>query len=260
MRQAEYLTCLGLLNYPDKPGPEGTVLKPEAAAAMPAVSADGRTYTFTIRPGFAFPPPSNEPVTAETFRSSIERALSPALIDWAPGPQFLDDIVGAQAYRQGKASNVTGLSADGDHLTIRLVAPSTDFLERLSLPFYCAVPAGTPPALLGIDASPPVAGAGPYYLAQKIRLRLVVLKKNPNYHGDRPQPFDAIAIKLRSSQSDLLAAVQSGQVDGAMLDPSSRWSGPAASWTLPGDRAAMPPPPATSAGSGPHGSPSPTSP
>ena len=226
VRQAEYLTCLGLLNYPDEPGPEGTVLKPEAAAAMPAVSADGRTYTFTIRPGFAFSPPSNEPVTAETFRSSIERALSPALIDWAPGPQFLDDIVGAQAYRQGKASKVTGLSADGDHLTIRLVAPSTDFLERLSLPFYCAVPAGTPPALLGIDASPPVAGAGPYYLAQKIRLRLVVLKKNPNYHGDRPQPFDAIAIKVRSSQSDLLAAVKSGQVDGAMLDPFEPLVGP----------------------------------
>ena len=112
---------------------------------MPTVSADGRTYTFTVRQGFAFPPPSNEPVTAETFRSSIERALSQALIDWAPGPQFLDDIVGAQAFREGKASTVAGLSADGDRLTIRLVAPSTG-LPRTALPavLLCRSPPARP--------------------------------------------------------------------------------------------------------------------
>ena len=98
------------------------------------------------------------------------------------------------------------------------MAPSPDFLERLSLPFYCPVPGGTPAARLGLDPDPPVAAAGPYYIAKHIRVRLVVLKKNPNYHGDRPQPFDAIAIHLRSSVSDLLSAVKSGQVDGAMLD------------------------------------------
>ncbi|MEO8229545.1 MAG: ABC transporter substrate-binding protein [Chloroflexota bacterium] len=218
VRQIGYITCLGLLHYADQPGPEGWTLQPEAAASMPTVSSDGRTYTFTIRPGLVFSPPSNQPVTAETFRSSIERAMSPTLIDWAPGRQFLDDIVGAQAYREGTASIVEGLSADGDRLTITLVAPSPDFLERLSLPFYCPVPGGTPAARLGLDPDPPVAAAGPYYIAKHIRVRLVVLKKNPNYHGDRPQPFDAIAIHLRSSVSDLLSAVKSGQVDGAMLD------------------------------------------
>jgi ABC-type transport system substrate-binding protein/class 3 adenylate cyclase len=218
-RQAEYLTCLGLLAYPDKPAPDGFALRPDAAVAMPIVSADGRTYTFTIRPGLAFSPPSNAPITAETFRSTIERALSPKLVDWAPGPQFLSDIVGAEAYRQGKVSSIQGLSVAGDELRITLVARSEDFLERLALPFYCAVPDGTPAAPQGLDPSPPVAGGGPYYYADKIRLRLVVLKKNPNYHGDRPQPFDAIAIKLRSSPSDLLAAVKNHTVDAAMLLP-----------------------------------------
>ena len=51
---------------------------------MPEVSPDGRTYTFTIRPGYRFSPPSNEPVTAETFRYSIERALSPEARGPAP--------------------------------------------------------------------------------------------------------------------------------------------------------------------------------
>ncbi|CAN5134339.1 hypothetical protein BH23ACT9_BH23ACT9_17380 [soil metagenome] len=40
--------------------------RPEVAVALPTVSADGRTYTFTMQPGFAFSPPADEAVTAET--------------------------------------------------------------------------------------------------------------------------------------------------------------------------------------------------
>src|SRR5439155_13987852 len=59
----EYATCAKLLNYPDRAAPAGSRLEPEIAAASPARSADGTTYTFTIRKGFRFSPPSNEPVT-----------------------------------------------------------------------------------------------------------------------------------------------------------------------------------------------------
>src|SRR6186997_1305198 len=46
----ENATCVKLVNYPDKPGLAGTVLTPEAARSLPRVSADGKTYAFTIRP------------------------------------------------------------------------------------------------------------------------------------------------------------------------------------------------------------------
>jgi ABC-type transport system substrate-binding protein len=52
---------------------------------MPALSGDRRTYTFTVRKGFRFAPPSNAAVDAQTFRYSIERALSPQLGPLAPG-------------------------------------------------------------------------------------------------------------------------------------------------------------------------------
>ena len=71
--QLAYVTCAKLLNHPDAPAPAGTRLVPEVAAALPARSADGRTFTFTIRKGFAFSPPLHEPVTAQTFVHSIER-------------------------------------------------------------------------------------------------------------------------------------------------------------------------------------------
>src|SRR5439155_3315884 len=71
-----YATCAKLLNYPDKAGPQGSQLVPEVARSLPSVSADGRTYTFTIRRGFRFSPPLRDDVTAATFKYAIERSLS----------------------------------------------------------------------------------------------------------------------------------------------------------------------------------------
>jgi ABC-type transport system substrate-binding protein/class 3 adenylate cyclase len=227
VQQALYLTCVGLLAYPDKPAPEGWLLAPEVAAAMPTISPDGRTYTFTIRPGFAFSPPSDEAVTAETFRATIARALSPVFDDEAPGPQLFLDIVGARDYRAGSAETVAGLVASGEQLTITLEAPAPDFLARLALPFTCPVPAGTPALRSGLNPDPPIGGAGPYYLAQTIRKRLVVLKKNPNYHGPRGQPFDAIAIQMNMAAATAIGRVQDGTLDAAMLDGGDPISYPA---------------------------------
>jgi ABC-type transport system substrate-binding protein len=226
VRQGLYLTCVHLVNYPDKPAPEGWSLEPEAADGMPTVSADGRTYTFKIRPGFMFSPPSNEPLTAETFRATIERTLSPVLADDAPGPEIFSDIEGVAEFRDGTADHVSGIVADDDLLTITLQAPAPDFLARLTLSIICPVPARTPALRSGLDPDPPVSGAGPYYVASTIRRRLVVLMKNPNYHGSRPQPFDAIAIRLNTAPATAITEVQRGVVDAAVLGGSEPLTGP----------------------------------
>jgi ABC-type transport system substrate-binding protein/class 3 adenylate cyclase/streptogramin lyase len=223
VRQVLYLTCAALLNYPDAPAPDGWTLQPEVAAAMPTISPDGRTYTFRIRPGFRFSPPSNEEVTAETFRATIERAVSPVLDDDAPGPSHFGDIVGVKEFRAGKVDHVTGLVASGDQLTITLQAPAPDILQRLAMPFVCPVPAGTPVLRSGLDPDPPISGAGPYYLFTAgrhsvVTSRLVILKRNPNYHGQRPQPFDNIAIRTRSATASSIGKVRDGKLDAAMLD------------------------------------------
>ena len=92
-QQFIYATCAALLNYPDKAGPAGSLLTPEVAQSLPARSPDGRTYTFKIRPGFRFSPPSNQPVTAQTFKDTIERTLNPRMQSLCAA--YLADIVGA---------------------------------------------------------------------------------------------------------------------------------------------------------------------
>src|SRR5207247_6552564 len=80
VQQLMYATCSNLLYYPDSAGAEGTQLRPEIAAAMPTLSPDGRTYTFRIRHGYRFSPPSGEAVTARTFQHTLERSLHPKTV------------------------------------------------------------------------------------------------------------------------------------------------------------------------------------
>src|SRR5947209_4527630 len=63
--ELEYASCAKLLNYPDKEAPVGSQLVPDAALALPRISADGKTYTFTVRSGWRFSDGSR--LTAASF-------------------------------------------------------------------------------------------------------------------------------------------------------------------------------------------------
>jgi DNA-binding SARP family transcriptional activator/ABC-type transport system substrate-binding protein/streptogramin lyase len=208
--QFHYATCARLLNFRDAAGEAGRTLLPEAAARFPVVSDGGRRYTFTIREGFGFSPPSDEEVTAESFRRAAERAMS-GEIDSNPDdelPPVLANIVGADAYHSGKAPRVSGISARGDKLVIRLHKPAPELPWAAAL--SCAVPVDTPIVPNGIKT--PVASAGPYYLAAHTE-SFAVLKRNPNYGGSRPQHLDAIVIRLNVAPGDAAAEIENGTLD-----------------------------------------------
>jgi class 3 adenylate cyclase/ABC-type transport system substrate-binding protein len=220
--QIDYATCANLLNYPDKAGAAAT-LQPEVATSVPTPTNHGRTYTFTVRSGYEFSPPVDKPLTAETFRSSIERALSPKLGDFQPASFYVSDIAGEAAYRAGKANSIDGLRVHGDQMSITLTHPSPDFLKRISMPFFCPVPDGTPVARgAEVQGGSPFGGggsipsAGPYYVAAYFNEGLVLLKRNPNYPTNAPrQPkLDAIVLREGVDASVAVADVKQGRYDG----------------------------------------------
>jgi DNA-binding SARP family transcriptional activator len=158
---AERATCAGLVGR--MAGPNGHAV-PDLATALPTVSAGRRTYTFTVRRGRRFAPPSGAPVTAEDVRASIERALSPRLGTSFPGaPQpgmrFLGDLEGAEAFHSGKAPHVRGIRVTGHTISFTLTRASQTFLERLALPFFCTVPSDTPITRGGLPGPPPPSAA-----------------------------------------------------------------------------------------------------
>jgi ABC-type transport system substrate-binding protein len=207
-REVEYATCANLLVYPDSAGREGGTLRPEVAAAMPGISPDGRTYTFRIRPGFRFSPPSNQPVTADTFRYTIERALSPSFRGF--GDSTISDIVGLPAFQAGRARHVTGIVARGNTLRITLNAPNGAFPELISEPYFCPVPVGTPIRPVAVTGRIP--RDGPYYVASISSDRTVLLR-NPNYGGTRPRMPARIVYSTGTPTSEAVSLVDHGDLD-----------------------------------------------
>jgi len=220
-QELEYATEAKLYNYPDQGGAAGATVVPEVAAEMPSVSADGRTVTIRVRPGYRFSPGSqpgaNTPVTAETFRSTIERAFSRQGNLAGNGYFLLPQLVGGQAYAAGRTHHLAGVGADGDILTLQLTRPVPDLPQILAAPIFSAVPQATPDTWVFYPSSP---SAGPYYLTQPlapIQWQLI-LKRNPNYHGPRPHHIDAIIDDLNLQTTTAAHDALSGRID-VVFDP-----------------------------------------
>ncbi len=208
--QIQQATCAKLVNHPDGPGQAGIRLRPEVAASMPRRSADGLTYTFRIRPGYRFSPPSGEPVTSENFKYAIERSLNPRM----RGPMSKVDIpiAGLPEYAAGRAQQISGVQADGDRLTIQLTRRFDDLPTRLAMPFFCAIPMGTPIDPHGVRAIP---SAGPYYVVSEDPGEGLVLRRNPNYGGPRPARSAEIRISVPVAPKEAIARVEDGNADFA---------------------------------------------
>src|SRR5215213_136328 len=78
---------------PSGPPEQKTVPIPDIASGPPQLSADQRTYTFTLRPGVRYAPPINREVTAQDFITAIERLYNKAFS--SPGQVYSDLIAGA---------------------------------------------------------------------------------------------------------------------------------------------------------------------
>ena len=156
--QFRYLTDCRLLYYPDKPAPEGATLKPDWSN-MPVISKGGSVYTFTMRPnagGCKFN--TGEAVTAQSFADAINRDLNPQM--QSPAVQFISDIVGAADVAAGKAPTASGVVVkNASTLQITLAKPAADFLGRITMPFFAAIPHGLPIEPKGLTT---FASAGPY--------------------------------------------------------------------------------------------------
>jgi len=146
--------CAKLVTFPDTSGSASATPVPEVAAGLPQVSNGGRTYTFSIRPGFAFE--TGEPVTAQNFAWALNRDLAPAM--HSPAAAFLRDVVGATAVLRGSAASAAGIAASGDTLGVTLTRLAPDFLARMTMSFFCAIPLGTPARPQGFKPIPRCPG------------------------------------------------------------------------------------------------------
>jgi peptide/nickel transport system substrate-binding protein len=221
----EDATCAYLLRYPAGPPTRVSYrLVPEVAAAYPALSRDGKTYTFTIRKGFRFS--TGAPVTAANYARAINRLLSPAIrhvLSYArpssstldtpapPASEYVREVVGASAVQNGTARTASGVKVAGNRLIIRLTKRAPDFPARMTMPYFCPVAADLPVSPEGVSA--PLPGSGPYYIAEFVRGSRVVLERNSYYRGTRPHHLDRIVVEVGDATATTSRKVQAGERD-----------------------------------------------
>jgi peptide/nickel transport system substrate-binding protein len=186
-------TCAMLYRYPPTIPPVADyTLLPEVATGDPALSRNGRIYTFTIRKGFRFN--TGAPVTAANFKRAFERLRDPATS--SPAAQYFQEVADVRAA--------------GNQLVVRLTKPVPDFPARMTTPYLCPVPARLPIAPEGVAALP---GSGPYFVSEFVRGNRVVLKRNRYYRGTRAHHVDQIVVLIGDPEGTTAAKVMAGQVD-----------------------------------------------
>jgi hypothetical protein len=139
------------------------------------------------------------------MRYTLERSLSPKLEGGnSPAESFLIlcgpqdfsgcpwHVVGQHAFLSGRSPHLSGIQVHGTSLVIETTGPVHDMVDRLAMPFFGAVPIGTP--LSGFDPQQhPIPSAGPYYVSYQNIGWQTVLRRNPNYHGPRPHRMNGSA-------------------------------------------------------------------
>jgi peptide/nickel transport system substrate-binding protein len=202
-------TCTPLLTYPDAAGSAGKVVI-GGIAALPKISNGGRTYTFQIKPGLKFP--NGKPINAAVEKATFDRLFGKKLASPAVG--FFNVIAGSQVVADGKATSVSGIKASGNTLTINLTQPVGSFLKRMTVPWTCPVPLGSP---AGATENGSLLVSGPYIVSKYVTDRTLVLTKNPAYNakelGQRGH-FDTITFDIGVDASQAELEIKAGQLDG----------------------------------------------
>ena len=147
------------------------------------VSADGRVYTFHLRPGAVFH--DGKPVTAGDVRWSLERATNP-LTESPVVDQYLGDIVGVKEKLAGDAATIAGVRViDDQTIEITIDEAKSYFLAKLTYPTGFVLDQEN------VDADPrswfrQPNGTGPFRLTEYRVGETLKLGRNENYHLGPP--------------------------------------------------------------------------
>lgn len=183
-------------------------LGPDLAEDMPQLSADGKSYTFTIRKNAQFH--DGRPVTAQDVKYSWERALRPETQS-PTAKTYLDDIVGAADVLAGRATELSGVTAVAERtLRVTIDAPKVYFLAKLTHASTFVVDRKNVESGRGWWVKP--NGTGPFKLKAWQFNLLLVLERNAGYHR---QPAKVANVVFRLYGGNRTLMYETGEIDAA---------------------------------------------
>ncbi|MEA2300149.1 MAG: peptide/nickel transport system substrate-binding protein [Solirubrobacteraceae bacterium] len=205
----DWLAYTGLYTYAHQTGVGGGAVIPGLATALPQISADGRTYTMTLRSGLTYS--NGTPVKASDFAYSIQRSIK---LNWGGKSFYTTNIVGADAFDKGTAKTISGIKTDDatGKITVTLLGAYGAFPNVLAFPSSGLVPTGTP--ISNLTNHPP-PGVGPYIIKNVVPNQSFSVVRNPNW---KPLPGIAaghvdVNVKITSNTNTEAEMVLNGTAD-----------------------------------------------
>jgi oligopeptide transport system substrate-binding protein len=211
------------------------------------VSSNGLTYTFHIRPGLKFS--NGDPLTAQDFAYSIDRAFAPAQSGKSYTPDYYlggqggvnAGIVGGEDREAGKSPTMIGpgkglVVVNATTLQINITKPAYWFLDALTYPVSYPVDKKVVDQYGANYFDGHDVSTGPFMLTTWQHKVKMVFKQNPNWWGPKPtlteidMPIIAdptVPFKDFQAKSVDVANVQSADYTIAKaLGPSQFFEGP----------------------------------
>ena len=197
-----------------QPTEDGTGVQPGLATEV-TPSADGLTYTVTLRPDIKFA--DGSPITAGDVKWSLDRARNPDNGIWS---FTLESIASIEA---GDGEVVITLARPDATLRAALATFNSGIMSQA---LFEAAPGETDAEKAEAFAEKPV-GSGPFVLSEWQRGSYMVLERNPHYwevgEDGEPLPYlDRVRFEIVADDNTRILRLQAGELQGAEFIPLSR--------------------------------------
>lgn len=219
----------GLVSF----NPDDLTVQPQLAKKW-TISADGLTFKFVLRDDVyfhehpVFQSDEERLMTAEDVKFTIEKACMPNEKGEASSAYlslFSEQLKGAKAFYERKATSISGLRVKGNEVELTLVSPDPTYINKLAQVNAAVISKKVVEANKEAD----MIGTGPFKYADYVQGEpgKIILTKNDAYYltdakGNALPYLDSVVFVIESRKLEQLAMFEKGQTQVINTLPTSR--------------------------------------
>jgi peptide/nickel transport system substrate-binding protein len=222
-----------LLSYPVAKDEEKAVTPvPDLATELKEPTDGGKTYTFTIRDGAQWDTTPPRQITGADAERGFKRLCNPVQPSGGIGyfvgviegmKEFCDPFAKVAANPKAigdyvEGHKISGISSEGNTITIKLVQPAGDFVNIIAMPFASPMP-------IEMNAYIPddpnfrthFVSSGPYKITKYVAEKSIDLVRNPAWKAEsdplRKAYVDTVSVVMGSDEGPIQQQLQAGTAD-----------------------------------------------